>query len=88
MIVNRSDPIYEAEFSPPSTSAPSSSSSGRYLPILTLALHTQYSITLPFFLRIIQHVVLPAQYSTSYLSQFVIHSSLDAIDTKMWTHRL
>ena len=32
-------------------------------------------------------LALAAQYSTSYLSQFVIHSSLDMIDTKMWTHR-
>ena len=35
----------------------------------------------------IMSLALSAQYTTSYLSQFVIHSSLDVIDTKMWTHR-
>ena len=31
MIINRSDPIYEAEFSSPSSSAPSSSSGSHFL---------------------------------------------------------
>lgn len=75
MIIGRSDPIFEAEFSSPAAS----SSSGKSVqdPITHFPSNTFLVITTDS----------SSQNSSSYLSQFIIHSSLDMIDSAIWTNR-